>query len=270
VLYVFVVLTSYSDAVVIAAFLPMQAVTFFAIAGNVSLQASGVTKSLANVMTPRVSALISMGSNRVGEEVLGVARIATILATPIAATFLIRGESFITLWMGSEYGPVSGEVLRILAIVIWLGASRFVVVQSLTGMGRHRTLIPGFGVEAAGNLALSIALVRPFGIVGVALGTLIPSVLVNLAFIPLCLSKATGVPVSLFYRSAVLLPTVACIPFAVMSVVIEGFFPATNLAVFFVQVIIILPLVPITAWFLCLTTTEKRQVESEVRKLVGR
>ena len=56
---------------------------------------------------------------------------------------MLRGESVITLWMGSVYGPASGEVLRILAMVAWLEASGSVVMHSLTGMGRQRTLIPG-------------------------------------------------------------------------------------------------------------------------------
>jgi O-antigen/teichoic acid export membrane protein len=270
VIYVFSVLISYSDAVVIAAFLPIEAVTFFAIAGNLRLQAGGAAASLSYLMTPRVSALASMGSKRVGEEILAVAGIATLVVAPIATTFWFRGESFITLWMGSEYGPASGEVLRILSIVLWLGASRSVVISSLIGLARQRTLIPGFAVEAACNLALSVVLVRPLGIVGVALGTLIPSVLVNLGYIPGCLSKAVGVPVRLFHRNAILLPTLACLPFALASVAIERFIPAANLAIFLVQVISILPLVPITAWFLCLTAAEKEQVRSEIRNVVGR
>jgi len=213
VIYVFTQVIFNSGAVVIAAFLPIEAVTFYAIAGNLSAQASGVGAALSNVMTPRVSALTSMGSNRVGEEILGVARMATLTSAPIAVTFWIRGESFITLWMGAEYGPTSGEVLRILAIVLWLAAWRSVAIQSLVGMARQCTLVPGFAVEAACNLALSGILVRPLEIVGVALGTLIPSVLMNLAFIPRCLSKPTRVPISLFYSKATLLPTLACIAF---------------------------------------------------------
>ncbi len=58
------------------------------------------------------------------------------------------------------------------------------MIRSLTGMSLHRTLIPALGLEAAANLGLSIVLVQTLGIVGVALGALIPSVLVNLAFIP--------------------------------------------------------------------------------------
>ena len=270
VLYALGKIISFSDNLVIGAFLPIEAVTFFAIAGTLSMNAKEMPKALSNLMTPRVSALTSQGSDRVGELIVRVAKIATLASTPIALTFLLRGESFITLWMGSAYGRVSGEVLQILAIVVWLDASRFVVIDSLTGMAKQRLVIPGVVIEAACNLALSIALVRVFGIVGVALGTLIPGLVVSLGYIPRCLTKAAGVPALLFVRDAVLLPTLACLPFALATVALERFMPATNLPLFFLQTLLILPLVPLTGWYLCLSAEERAQVSSEMREFIQR
>lgn len=266
VIYLLSALTLYSDAVVIAAFLPIEAVAFFAIAGSLVGYAKEMPKSLAFLMTPRVSALTSTGRSGLADEIVAVSKFATLVAAPVAATFVVRGESFITLWMGAAYGPVSGEVLKVLAIAFWLEATRSVVIHSLTGMGKQRAVIPGLALEAAGKIALSVALVRPLGIVGVALGTLIAGLLVNLAYIPHCLSRAAGVPVRNFLRQAILLPTAACVPFALASAAIERFVPAANLAVFFAQVLLILPLVPLAAWFLCLTAAERDQIESALRR----
>jgi O-antigen/teichoic acid export membrane protein len=257
----------YSDTAVIGAFLPIEAVTFFVIAGSLCVYAKAMPKSLSFLMTPRVSLLTSIGSNRVGEEIRAVAKMATLVSAPIALTFLLRGESFITLWMGPAYGPLSGEVLRILAIVVWLDASRSVAIHSLTGMAKQRTVIPGVVIEAACNLALSLVLVQRLGIVGVALGTLIPNVLVSLGYIPRRLATATGVPVGAFYRDAVFLPTIACLPFGLATAMVERFMPAANLAMFFLQSIVILPLVPAVAWFLCLSSAEKEHVKSEMRTM---
>ena len=58
---------SYSDNVVIGAFLPIEAVTFYAIAGSLCVYAKEMPRSLSYLMTPRVSALTSMGSDRVGK-----------------------------------------------------------------------------------------------------------------------------------------------------------------------------------------------------------
>jgi O-antigen/teichoic acid export membrane protein len=267
VLYALDQIIYYSDTAVIGAFLPIEAVTFFVIAGSLCVYAKAMPKSLSFLMTPRVSVLTSIGSDRVGEEIRVVAKMATLVSAPIALTFLLRGESFITLWMGPAYGPLSGEVLRILAVVVWLDASRSVAIHSLTGMAMQRTVIPGVVIEAACNLALSLVLVQRLGIVGVALGTLIPNVLVSLGYIPRCLTKATGVPVGAFYRDAVFLPTLACIPFGLATAMVERFMPAANLAMFFLQSIVILPLVPAAAWFVCLSSAEKEHVKSEMRTM---
>jgi O-antigen/teichoic acid export membrane protein len=259
---------SYSDNAVIGAFLPVESVTFFAIAASLCAYAKEMPRSLAYLMTPRISALASVGSKRVGDEILAVAQVATLASSAIAVTFMLRGESFIALWMGPAYGPLSGEVLRILAVVVWLEASRSVVINSLMGMAKQRTMIPGVLFEAACNLALSLALVKPFGIVGVALGTLIPNVMVSLGYVPRCLWKATGIPVHLYCRNAVLLPTVACLPFALATALTERLVPATNLAIFFLQTIVIAPLVPVTAWFLCLSTADKQQVKLHIGRMI--
>jgi O-antigen/teichoic acid export membrane protein len=269
-IHVFSLLIYYSNALIIAAFLPIAAVTFFAIAGNLIDYAGKVAGALSKMMTPRVSALTSLGSKNVGAEVIGAAKTATLATAPIAATFLLRGESFVNLWMGTEYGPASGEILRVLALAVLLGGARSVAAASIIGANKHRTLIPGLAIEAALNIALCIALVRPLGIVGVAIGALVPSILVSVFFIPRYLNNATGIPVAAFYRQAWILPTLACVPFALASFAVERHFPASNLLTFFMQVISLLLLVPAGAWFMCLTAAERQLARAALVKLLRR
>lgn len=266
-LHVFGILIYYTDALVIAVFLPISAVTFFAIASNLCDYAAKIAGALSKIMLPRVSALISAGSKKIEDEILSAARVATLATASIAITFWLRGESFIDLWMGADYGPTSGSVLQILAFVVWLGGARTIAASAIIGANKHRLLVPVFAFEAVFNLALSAALASPFGLIGVALGTLIPSLVVSLKYIPQCLSKSIGVPVSRFYRNAWILPTVACIPFALANYLFEYYFPAENLAVFFMQVISILPLVPAVAMILCLTPAERQRASLAVFKV---
>lgn len=266
VIHVMGILVYYSDALVIAAFLPVSAVTFYAIAGNLCDYAYKVAGALSKMMTPRVSALSSLGSGNLTDEIVNTARIATLATASIAAIFWFRGETFINLWMGADYGPASGEILRVLAFVVWLGGARFVASSSIMGVNKHRMLIPALVFEAMTNLALSIALVGPLGIRGVAIGTLIPSMLVSLLYIPFCLSKATGVPAGSFYRRAWLLPTLGVLPFALVNISLERLLPAGNLAWFFLQVILTLPLVAVGAIVFCFTPAEKAQLGSMLKR----
>ena len=268
-LHFFTVLVYHSDALIIAVFLPVSSVTYFAIAGNLCDYARQVASAISMQMTPRVSAMTAIGSSDVGEEILRAARLATLLTAPIAITFFIRGESFINLWMGVEYGPVSGEILQVLALVVLLGGARLVATSSIIGVNKHRSILPFFALEAVSNIVLSAVLARPFGVVGVAIGTLIPSLIVNLGFIPRLLDKAIGIPARHFYLSAWLLPTVACIPFAAAIYFFEQYFAARNLAIFFVQVISMLPLVLAAAYVICLSESERIKVKTVIGKIAG-
>ena len=269
-IHVFGLFIYYSNALVIAAFLPIASVTYYAIAGNLIDYAAKVSGALSKMMTPRVSALSSVGSDSVGGEVIVAARMATLATAPIAVTFLLRGESFVNLWMGPEFGPVSGEILRVLAVVVLLAGARSVAIASIIGMNKHRTLIPGLAFEAVANLALSIALVHSLGLLGVAIGVAIPSVMVSVMFLPRCLGKATGLRIASFIRKGWIMPTLACIPFALGSEAIERQFPAANLLVFFLQVAATLILVPLFAWYLCLSNDERKQAKMAARGLFAK
>jgi O-antigen/teichoic acid export membrane protein len=266
VIHVLAMLIYYTDAVVIAVVLPISAVAIFAIAGNLCDYAAKVAGALSKMIAPRVSALRSTGSGQVGEAVLSTARLATLATAPIAIVFFTRGESFINLWMGPEFGPASGEILRVLSFIVWLGGARAVSTSAIIGANRHRQLIPALAGEAAGNLGLSILLANTIGLVGVAVGSLIPSMIVGLGFIPAYLRQAIGVRRTSFYLDAVLRPTLACLPFLAGTLAFEYFLPARNLLMFFMQTLLCVPLVPLSALFVCATPVERQSVLAMARR----
>jgi O-antigen/teichoic acid export membrane protein len=270
IIHVLAMVIYYTDAIVIATVLPISAVASFAIASNLWDYSTKVSGALSKTMAPRVSQLTSLGASNVADDILSTSRLATLAMAPIAATFLIRGESFINLWMGPEYGPTSGAVLRVFAFMVWLGGARAVATSAIIGSGRHRSLIPAFIVEAVSNLGLSILLAHLMGIVGVALGTLIPAMLVGILFIPRCLRSATGVRIRDYFLKACVLPSIACVPFLLATLAFQKYMPASNLFVFFGQVLVSLPLVPLFAIRICATPQERAAILKGVRKLLGR
>lgn len=260
------VLIYYSNTVVIAGFLPIGLVTFFAIAASLCEYARNVVSGVSTVLMPRVSALNALGGEKVERAVIGAGRIATLITAPIVVTFWWRGESFINLWMGSEYGVTSSEVLRVLAAVVLLGGARSIAVSTIMGVNQYRFLAPIILLEGVANLILSLILVGFLGLVGVALGTLIPSMITTLGYIPRLLSKSTGVRIETFYRDAWGIPLLACIPFAIGTLLVEQHFPANNLAIFFGQVFMLLPLIPVTL-LAFLPSMEKDSIFASIRRL---
>jgi hypothetical protein len=64
---------------------------------------------------------------------LKAVRFATLVIMPIALTFLLRGSSFIRLWMGQQYAGPSGHVLWILALALMFMASDQISVSTMLG-----------------------------------------------------------------------------------------------------------------------------------------
>ena len=260
-----------SDLVVIAAYLPVTAVTFYTIGGNLVEYARALISGISQTMTPLASSLeAKQGSEGVRELLLKSSPWGTIVVLPIAITFLIRGTSFIELWMGSQFAESSGQVLKILTVTMLFGASSSIVGSVLMGISRHKPLVPALLAEGLCNLGLSIWLVHRMGIIGVAWGTLIPSLFTNLAFIPWYVRRVLGVSPWLYVRSAWLKPGLAAVPFAVITYAVEQFWPASNLLIFLLQVALCLSFLVACDWRICLNATQRLEYLRKFSNTLGR
>ena len=105
----------------------------------------------------------------------------------------------------------------------------------LMGMGKQRDFANVVLMEGVANLILSIVLVRPYGIVGDAMGTAIPMLLTTLWFMPRHMRKQLGVPVRTLIREAYMLPLLLATPLVATLLLLKRWRPAHNLRQFAVQ-----------------------------------
>jgi O-antigen/teichoic acid export membrane protein len=66
------------------------------------------------------------------------------------------------------------QILQILSVIVMIRVGNATGMTLLKGAGSHRVVSATNIITAVCNVALSIALVRPLGLLGVALGTLAP------------------------------------------------------------------------------------------------
>jgi O-antigen/teichoic acid export membrane protein len=255
-IHVLAVVIFYTDAVVIGAVLPIAAVGIYAIAGTLIDYAMKVAGGLSKVFTPRISAMKSAGGQDIVAAVLDGARAATLVTLPIAFTFVLRGETFIGLWMGPEYGESAGAVLQVLALAICVGSARTVACAAIIGLNMHRRLIPLLLFEAACNLALSIVLVHLVGLIGVAIGTLVPALIVSLVLVPRCLKQVAQVPQRRYLVHALARPTLFLLPFALGTWLMEDHLAPEGLLAFVIQVSLLMPIA--AAGAICVLSRSER------------
>lgn len=260
-LHVASMLAFYTDAVVIGAFMPVAMVTFFAIGAGLTQHARALLSGISHVISPRASFLEQVGGPAAVRRILlASGRLATLVILPIVITFAIRGGSFIGLWMGPRFAVPSGRVLTVLSIALAFAVARHVIISALIGIDRHRGVIPVCFAEGVINVALSVALVVPLGIEGVAWATTLPNLAVSLLFIPWYVRRTLQIAVTDQIMQFWLRPLAAMVPFALATAATERFWPADGLALFFAQVSVALLGAAAGTWSVALSGQERRDL----------
>jgi O-antigen/teichoic acid export membrane protein len=232
-----------TDNLVVGAFVSASAVTFFAIANNLCRYATQMVSSMGGTFVPAASTYEAAGDTASLLMLYKNGTRATLMISlPILITFIVRGPSFIGLWMGPEYAHSSGIVLIILSIALFFSYANRTAGAIAFGVEKHKTTALWSIGEGVANLALSILLVHWYGIYGVAIGTMVPSLVVQVILWPRYISKLVGLS-SFEVIAQIWGPMLlASIPFAAASYAVSILFPAHSLAVFSLQVFATLPI----------------------------
>ena len=236
-----------SDNLVVGAFISTTAVTFYAIANSLCRYAFQVVGAMANTFMPAASTYEAAG-DKAGLLMLykNGTRAMLMVSLPIMITLILRGPTFIGLWMGPQYAHSSGIVLIILGVPMFFAFANRTATAIAFGVEKHKTTSMWAIGEGVANLILSVVLVRRYGIYGVAIGTMIPSLVAQLILWPGYISQLVDLG-----RFEVLWKVwapmfVSAIPFAAATYAIDVLWPARNLTIFIFQVAATLPIFLIT------------------------
>jgi O-antigen/teichoic acid export membrane protein len=233
----------YADNLVIGFFISASAVTFYAIGGSLLEYLRQVVSSVTTVFMPLASSFEARGEqDQLRRLLIQGTRGSIVIASPIAVALFFRGHTFIQLWMGGQYEHISGRVLQILLLAQVFSIANFTAGNIAYGLAKHQAFALSVLGESISNLALSIFLVKQIGITGVAWGTVIPSLAVQLLFWPRYICKLLEIPVPYYLWQGWIRPGLALIHFGVACYLSDRFLTATHLFQFFLQVAAILPI----------------------------
>ena len=243
--FIFIIATQIiinTDNLVIGAFLSVGMVAFYSIGGSLMSYSTQVVTSVSTTFTPMASNMEAAGRAEGLQRLLLRGTQGTLaILLPISLALVLRGKTFIGLWMGPQYSEISGTVLQILIVSQFFGIADGTAASIMMAIDKHKPVARWAVAEAVLNLGLSIVLVKTIGIYGVAWGTSIATAFVHLAFWPRYVRKVLGVPVRRFLWEGWMKITLCSIPYALVCAVTDRYWHASNLAVFFAQIIAILP-----------------------------
>lgn len=252
----------YTDTIVIGILIGAEGITFYNIGFVFVDYGRKLIEQGARVFLPDI--LKAGGRNDCSELrllLIKVIRISMFLGIPLFIGFLTLGNEFIELWMGAEY-IASASILSILSISHLGALTARSCLFVLLGLGKIRVRASIGVVEACLNLILSVVLVKLFdlGINGVALGTMIPMLIVSGLILPAYTCKLLGFGIREFIKATLFKGGVAICLFSVACFAAAQLPLAISWCVFWAKALVLVVLYLIIGYFILLDCGEREKL----------
>jgi O-antigen/teichoic acid export membrane protein len=210
-----------TDEMVIGAFLPISSITPYSLARRLSEIAQILADQFMKVLLPLASELHAEDDrSRLRSLYIVSTRLTLALFLPVGCVLVILARAILSVWVGEAYTE-HAHLVAILTLASLIVTSQWPAGSILQGMAKHRLLAVTSTCSALANLALSIGLLHPFGLMGVALGTLIPTAAECLGFVLPYAMRVIGVSAAEAFKEIFLPALLPAIPLAILLYVLQ-------------------------------------------------
>lgn len=218
-----------TDPIIVKAFLPLSAVAIYAVALKVAENAYLLAKQFTNLLGPLAAQLKGNAEEtKIRFIFVNCTKFAMAPCMILTVAMYLFGAEALTFWVGPTFAP-GGVVLMVLLTAMTIGMAELTSSAVLSMTGHHRITAWAAVAEVLVNVGLSVALARPLGLVGIAVGTLVTSVVIGLGVTVRRACELHGVTYSSYVARALapaLLPGAA--QFAV-TLALKRWAPPSNL-----------------------------------------
>jgi len=249
----------YSSNFIIALFLPMSAVTFFAIASSLIEYMKKLIWAGTQAFSPLTSQLDAKNDPAMITSLLVKgSKFSLLLGLPVGTVYIILGKQFIGLWMGAEYSADTGNILAVLSVMTLFSLPHYTISGILLGLNKHRLMAYCRILEGIANIGLSILLIKHMGLMGAAFGVAIPHLIMVIIVLPIIITRVVKIRLSEYLRLSYYPPIIAVIPFTLACLLARHYFTPHSLLTFFGEIMVLLPVYIVGVWFLSITEEEQQ------------
>lgn len=215
-----------ADTMVIGAFMSTAPIAVWSVAARLVDVTRMLTGVLSRFLFPAiVDSSTQRRLDRLRVLLVEGTRLSLAMVVPMAAVTAILARPAIQAWVGPKFSGAV-PVTWLLALVVTVRIGTITGTSVLKGCGLHRMVATNSVANAVSNLILSIIFVRWFGLIGVALGTLIPVSIVGMFinFPEAC--RYVKLPIARAVRTAVWPTLWPMIPVGVLLLTVRDSLPA--------------------------------------------
>ncbi len=194
------------DQIIIGVFLGSSFVAVWAPAERIISGVQRMTNQLNGVLFPTiVDNDAAQKRERLQQILLEGTRLSLLMVVPVSTALIMLADPLVHAWLGRNAAKVAGciPVLQILAVAVAFRVGNATGNTLLKGAGGHRLVAwvnLGTGLV---NAVLSIALIKTYGLTGVAWGTLIPIAISAVFILYPAACRRVGVPLTRAFAQSV-------------------------------------------------------------------
>jgi O-antigen/teichoic acid export membrane protein len=204
------------DSIVIGRVLTVALITPFNIAGRLVMLFRQLALALASPFAGVMSELEGQQKQAdLQHYFLLATRLTSLLSVFISLMLLVNGGPLIRFWVGNTYST-SYVLLVVLLAGYCLMLSQQPSADLLIAKGRHQ--LRGWWTLAEGltNLGLSIYWGHRYGLIGIALGTAVPMITIQVLVQPWYTLQVAAIPLRRYFKEGIGRPLLVAIIFSVV------------------------------------------------------
>ena len=177
------------------------AVAVYGVGGQINSLYLHMSSSISGVFVPKVNRIVAeTNDNReLTQLMVKVGRVQFFVISLVLTGFAFFGRPFVHLWAGDEYADAYWVALLLMgSTVVPMIQSIGIEIQRAKNLHQARSVV--YTCLAAGNVLLSVVLIRRWGCVGAATGTAVAMILGTGFFMNWYYHRKIGLDMRLFWK----------------------------------------------------------------------
>ncbi|MEO7866111.1 MAG: oligosaccharide flippase family protein, partial [Candidatus Eisenbacteria bacterium] len=223
-----------TDSLVITGLLGAALVTPFAFASGLVENARALVHAAAWVLSPTASELDTLGEqDKLRSMLIAGSKYSVFVSWPVLLGLIVFGSNLLQTWVGERYA-YAGLLLTILAAPTMVALPQATASSVLFGISRHKGIVLIAMLSALCNLGLSVWWARwpepmralfgdavPPGLVGVAMGTAVPLLVISGFVTAWYACSVLGQPLAQYLWEGLLQPGLVSLAFLAPALVVQ-------------------------------------------------
>lgn len=255
-----------TDQVILGAVSGTFAVSLYDVSMQIRRANTNFSTVISSMFLPKLTKMVKNNEpiSKISNIFLKVSRIQMFILLLILSGFIIFGNSFINLWVGSEYSDAY-YIILICMVPNFIPLTQNIGIQIIQAMNKHRFRSVMFLIISFLNIGLSIPLSMKWGGIGAAIGTAIAVLCGQIITMNWYYSKKIGLDIKAYWKNFVKIfcPVIAVA--IILNILISSFI--NNYVTLIIGIMIYTIIYCIYLYFVIMNNYEKDIIYKFFKKL---